>query len=83
MRNVNEVSVEQKFLEVESVFLAHINTSLIGKIKPIYKITDLDSNQWFNIADLLLRYNIVLSHYAKQIGIEMAQKTMPLAAYMH
>lgn len=82
MKNVNEVSVEQKFLEMESLFIADINTALIGKIKPISKITDLDANQWAFIANLLLMHSVGLSFYARQIGIEMAQKAMPLAAYM-
>ena len=73
-KKMNDTSVNQQFCEMEILFLSDVNTTLNGKIRPISKINDLDANQWFDIANLLLRYNIVLSHYAKQIGIEMAQK---------
>lgn len=82
MKNVIETPTEQQFLEMENKFLTDINTALDGKIVPISKLTDLNAEQWFDIANLLLRHDVRLSHYARQIGIDMAQKIMPLAAYM-
>lgn len=82
MKNIVETQTEQYFLELESLFLKDINTLLEGRISPIYKITDLTSEQWFDLAEILLFHNIGISSYARQIGIDMAQKRMPLAAYM-
>lgn len=71
MKIIDETQTEQNFLELESLFLKHINTLLEGRISPIYKITDLTSEQWFGLAHILLFHDIRMSNYARQIGLDM------------
>ncbi len=82
MKNLDVFIDEQQYIKLEEKFLTNVNTALYGTIQPISKITDLDAEQWFNVSKILLLHNVNLAFWAKQIAIEMAQKTMPLAVYI-
>lgn len=82
MKNFKLAVVEQELFDEDTVTLENINRILKGQISPISKISDLNAEQWFNLAHLLLRYDVRLYRHALQIGIDKAQEAAPLAAYL-
>lgn len=81
MKNFKLAVVEQALFDEDAVTLENINRVLKDQISPISKTSDLSAEQWFNLAHLLLRYDVRLYRHALQIGIDMAQEAAPLGAY--